>query len=131
MQFHEDGTIPDQTGNVVFVSGSNLCGRHGKGAAKVAHRLFGATMGVGIGRDNQSYHIPTKPCNVWLRLSVGEIHKHIRDFVRYTKENPNDFFFITRIGCGLAGYQDSDMAPLFHGLGDNCSVVESWKQFLV
>jgi hypothetical protein len=39
-------------------------------------------------------------------------------------------FFVTRIGCGLAGYEDKDIAPMFKGVPDNCSFANEWKEYL-
>ena len=44
----------------IFVFGSNLAGRHGKGAALDAKNKYGAIYGVGFGRTGNSYAIPQK-----------------------------------------------------------------------
>ncbi|MER3439621.1 MAG: hypothetical protein C4346_19635, partial [Chloroflexota bacterium] len=109
----------------VFVFGSNLAGRHGKGAAAIAADLFGAMKGVGPGRQGQSYGVPTKdgrplPGNPRptfndpaQTLSLDAIKPFIVEFIGYAVEHPELRFFVTRVGCGLAGYQDGDVAPLF------------------
>jgi len=58
MLYHQDGTLP--TNSEIFVFGSNLAGRHGAGAAKIANRLYGAIYGAGVGPMGNSYAIPTK-----------------------------------------------------------------------
>ena len=91
----------------VFVFGSNLAGMHGGGAAYVALRLFGAVMGCGVGLQGQSYAIPT------MQGGVETIRPYVDDFVRFAKAHPERFFYVTRIGCGIAGFRDEEIAPLF------------------
>ncbi|WP_157639808.1 DUF4326 domain-containing protein [Burkholderia ubonensis] len=140
--FHADGTLPTELERAVFVFGSNLAGRHGKGGAAVAKELFGAQPGVGPGRQGQSYGIPTKdgrplPDNPrpsfndpkqTLPLSV--IKPFIDEFIEYAKAHPDERFFVTRVGCGLAGYEDKEVAPLFASAPGNCSFPEDWKPWL-
>ncbi len=96
----------------IFVFGSNLKGYHGLGAAKAALE-FGAKMGVGVGRQGQTYAIPTKNYNIRDRLSLDVIHQYILTFIEYVKENPQLDFLITEIGCGFSKYTPEDIAPLF------------------
>ena len=97
------GLRPDE----VFVFGSNLAGMHGGGAAWVAFRKFGAVMGQGVGLQGQSYAIPT------MQGGVETIAPYVDDFIAFAKEHPERFFYVTRIGCGIAGFRDSQIAPLF------------------
>ena len=91
----------------IFVFGSNLGGHHGGGAARVALNKFGATYGQGIGLQGQSYAIPT------MQGGVETIKPYVDDFVGFAKQNQHLFFYVTRIGCGIAGFQDEEIAPLF------------------
>lgn len=91
----------------VFVFGSNLAGIHGGGAAYVAFRQFGAVMGCGVGLRGQSYAIPT------MQGGVETIKPYVDDFIAFAKEHPELFFYVTRIGCGIAGFRDKEIAPLF------------------
>ena len=91
----------------VFVFGSNLEGMHGGGAADVAFKKFGAVMGCGVGHRGQSYAIPT------MQGGVETIKPYVDDFIAYARQHPDHFFFVTRIGCGIAGFKDRDIAPLF------------------
>lgn len=112
--------------NTIFVFGSNLAGRHGKGAALHALKNYGAVYGRGIGRQGNSYAIPTK--DAFLRtLSLKEIERYVRDFNAYAAQNPGLKFLVTRIGCGLAGYKDADIAPLFRFAPPNCQLPEGWR----
>lgn len=132
MRYHKDGsTPPDRTW--VFVFGSNLAGRHGAGAAKEAYLNWGAIHGVGRGMagcvNRFSYAIPTKDRNIQTR-PLADIVPDINTFVLYTKNNSRMKFWVTRIGCVLAGFTDAEIAPLFKGLGENCSVAIEWKEYL-
>ena len=99
--------------NEIFVFGSNEIGIHGKGAAKTAKK-WGAKHLQGIGLMGQTYGIPTvKELRPYTVLSVSKIKKHVDDFIIFAKENKDKFFFITEIGCGLAGHSVNDIAPLF------------------
>lgn len=93
--------------NEVFVFGSNLAGRHGGGAARIAADKFGAEMGVGVGRTGQTYAIPT------MQGGVDTIRPYVDQFIEYAAEHPNLKFLVTRIGCGIAGFRDADIALLF------------------
>jgi hypothetical protein len=91
----------------VFVFGSNLAGMHGGGAARVAFQHFGAVMGCGVGLRGQSYAIPT------MQGGVETIRPYVEEFIGFAREHPEFFFYVTRIGCGIAGFRDRDIAPLF------------------
>lgn len=125
--FHKDGTQP--TGNEVFVFGSNLAGRHGKGAAKAAAERFGAKYGVGEGLTGRSYAIPTKDANLKI-LPLSDIQRSVEKFIRLVSANPDTGFFVTRIGCILAGYKDAQIAAMFKNAPQNCNFPEEWREFL-
>lgn len=112
----------------IFVFGSNLAGRHGKGAAKEAYKKYGAIYGRSIGPMGESYAIPTKDFELKV-LDLSVIRAYVDLFVDYTKNNPNLNFFVTAVGTGLAGYRDEDIAPMFKG-AINCWFPASWKQYL-
>ena len=96
----------------IFVFGSNLAGYHGAGAAYEAVRLWGAKMTVGFGPTGQSYAIPTKDKDIQT-LPLTRIAVYTGEFASYASKHPELTFLVTRIGCGLAGYTDEEMAPLF------------------
>lgn len=127
MKFHQDGIVPEN-GNI-FVFGSNLAGRHGKGAAFVARQKFGAKYGVGKGRTGMSYAIPTKNERL-CSIGLPDIRRFVGEFLDYARNTPNLTFYVTRVGCGLAGYSDTSIAPMFKGAPDNCSFAEEWRAFL-
>lgn len=112
---------------MIFVFGSNLAGRHGKGAALTAKQDFGAKYGVGIGRTGDAYAIPTKGYRLEV-LPLYIIKQHIDSFVRYAYEYPELEFFVTRIGCGLAGYKDDEIGPMFKDCPSNCKLPKEWNE---
>ena len=126
IRLHKDGIQPYE--DEVFVFGSNLAGIHGAGAAKQAIK-YGAKYGQGIGLSGRTYAIPTKDDNIQT-LPLSEIEVHVENFVKFSTDNPETTFFLTRIGCGLAGYKDRDIAPMFKGCGGNCIFPEQWETFL-
>ncbi len=98
--------------NEIFVFGSNTAGRHQGGAAAFARRQFGAVMGVGEGLTGQSYALPTaNPQFQGLPLDV--IFGHVLKFIIYARHNPDKTFYVTKVGCGIAGFSISEIAPLF------------------
>lgn len=104
--------------NEIFVFGSNLSGRHGAGAAKYAVQRFGAIRGQGEGLQGQSYAIPTRAfepegSNNIVTLSLDEIQDHVEIFLGFAEDNPRYTFLLTEVGCGLAGYNVCQIAPLF------------------
>lgn len=128
MKFHKDGTQP-QNKDAIFVFGSNQAGVHGAGAARAALQHYGARMGVGKGHVGRSYALPTKDHKIE-SLSLHEIAAHVDDFRLYAMKNPQYEFFMTRIGCVLAGYKDSEIAPMFKNFPDNIDFPDNWKSFL-
>ena len=93
--------------NEIFVFGSNLDGMHGGGAARVAHMTFGAIWGQGVGLQGRSYAIPT------MHGGVESIRPYVDEFITFAQEHPEMTFLVTRIGCGIAGFTDEQIAPLF------------------
>lgn len=113
----------------IFVFGSNLAGRHGRGAANTAYRYYGAIYNVGEGRMGQSYAIPTKRADLSV-LSLTEIMLYTQRFIDHAKANPNERFFVTAIGTGLAGYRHEQIAPFFSDAPDNCRLPPEWVKLL-
>lgn len=109
----------------VFVFGSNLAGIHGKGAALIARRLFGAELGVGYGRTGGAYAIPTKDRNL-NPLKVYDIGYHIMAFLRFASVNDHVVYVVTKIGCGLAGHDESEIKQWFVHSPPNVILPEGW-----
>ncbi len=91
----------------IFVFGSNLAGMHGGGAAATAHRCFGAVWGKGVGLYGRSYAIPT------MQGGVETIKPYVDKFIEFAKSHQEQRFLVTKIGCGIAGFRDEQIAPLF------------------
>lgn len=135
-EFHPDGGLP-QNGEILTF-GSNLAGRHGAGSALVAKEQFGAVYGQGVGRQGQSYGIPTKdgrPGTPNLRdpaatLSLPAIQQNIEQFIADAKATPNERYYVVRLGCALATHADADIAPMFARAPTNCSFPDTWKPWL-
>ena len=109
----------------IFVFGSNIKGIHGKGAAKDALKR-GAIWGKGVGLQGGTYAIPTKS-SPYVTLQVSAIKEYVDDFLIFAETHPHMFFEVTRIGCGLAGYKDQDIAPLFKNAPTNCQLPIGWR----
>lgn len=105
-QFSPD-FITELKENEIFVFGSNLQGMHGGGAARIAYEKFGAIWGQGVGLQGQSYGIPT------MHGGVEAIKPYVDEFIEFAKSHPELTFLVTRIGCGIAGFRDEEIAPLF------------------
>ena len=103
--------------NEIFVFGSNLRGMHGGGAAYLAYRKFGAIMGQGVGLQGQSYAIPT------MQGGVETIRPYVDEFIAFAKAHPELTFLVTRIGCGIAGFTDNQISPLFADAHDVDNIV--------
>ena len=111
----------------IFVFGSNLAGRHGAGAALFARHNHGAIYGQGIGLQGQSYAIPTKDGQLHT-LPLTYIEQYVKEFIAFAREHQWMKFNVTRIGCGLAGYDDYQIAPMFRDAPLNCNLPEGWRK---
>ena len=110
---------------MIFVFGSNLAGIHGGGAAKDAVQLHGAINGQGWGPQGRSFAIPTKDYRIQT-LPVREIGYWIDLFIHYAMFHPELEFQVTRIGCGLAGLKDEQVAKFFDVAPWNCYFDTKW-----
>ena len=99
--------ITELRADEIFVFGSNLAGMHGGGAAYAAFRKFGAVWGCGVGLQGQSYAIPT------MQGGVETIQPYVDAFIDFARSRPDLFFYVTRIGCGIAGFAHAEIAQLF------------------
>lgn len=111
----------------IFVFGSNLAGRHGRGAALCARRDYGAQYGVSAGPTGFAYAIPTKDERL-RTLPLRDIKPYVDAFISYARSRQDLTFSVTRIGCGLAGYKDADIAPMFRSAPSNCILPYQWRQ---
>ena len=115
---------------VIFVFGSNLAGRHGAGAALYAQRCRGAIYGQGEGLQGDSYAIPTKDHDI-KTLPLVAIAAFVHKFIQFAWEHPELKFEVTPIGCGLAGYKPSQIAPFFRDAPENCILPEVFTRHII
>lgn len=110
--------ITELNDNEVMVFGANAEGSHWGGAARVAYEKFGAVWGEGIGKFGRSYAIPTlifptTTTGKVTKMPIEAIDDCVKDFIKYATEHPELTFYVTPIGCGIAGFQPEEIAPLF------------------
>lgn len=110
-------SITQLSPNEIFVFGSNLAGMHLGGAARVAKNKFGAILGQGVGLQGQCYAIPT------MQGGVETIKPYVDEFIAFAKAHAELKFLVTRIGCGIAGFKDEEIAPLFKDALDVANIV--------
>lgn len=96
----------------VFVFGSNTEGMHAGGAARMAMN-WGAVYGKAFGLQGKTFAIPTVDYTRSGKMSVDEIKKYVDEFLDFTVKNKDKKFLVTEIGCGIAGFKVSEIAPLF------------------
>lgn len=113
----------------IFVFGSNLAGRHGKGAALWARQNRGAVYGQAEGMQGNSYAIPTKDWHI-RTLPLDAIAEHVQTFLDYASEHSGLTFHLTPIGCGLAGYKPEDIAPYFRDAPSNVILPDEFRAAL-
>ena len=109
------GTLPDRitpsqvnilADGEIFVFGSNFQGRHMGGAARVAQEKYGAVWGIGEGLQGRSYAIPTME-------GLENLAPAVQRFTSFARQHRELKFFVTAIGCGIAGYKAEEIAPMF------------------
>lgn len=113
----------------IFTFGSNLAGRHGAGAALRARSAYGAKYGQGVGLQGNSFAIPTKDRSL-KTLPISKVARYVDDFKEFAELNQDKEFYVTRIGCGLAGFSDEQIAPLFVNSPQNCVFPKVWEKHL-
>lgn len=118
-----------EKGRTIFVFGSNRQGRHGGGAAREAREKWGAVYGQAEGLQGSSYAVVTKE----LRpdhppVTVREIGDGVSRFISFARSHPTWRFQVVRIGCMIAGFTDTQIAPLFAGAPENCELPEGWRK---
>ena len=119
----------------IFVFGSNRQGRHGKGVALCALRVWGAIYGIAEGLRGKSYAIVTKELRKdWPRVTLTEVRTGVRRFLGFARRaEENDchlYFLVQPIGCGLAGFTPLEIAPMFRNAPKNVDLPEEFKRVL-
>lgn len=120
------------TDKMIFVFGSNLSGIHGAGAARYAAVHKGAEYGVGEGLTGSSYALPTKGLNISF-MDLKDIQVHVKKFIDYAFKHRNLEFQVTMVGCGLSGFHNHEIAPLFAPAAyfeSNCYFDKLWLPWL-
>lgn len=112
--------------NAIFVFGSNRAGVHGGGAARTAAKVYGAVRGVGEGLCGRSYALPTKDDHIET-LPIEDVRAHVASFLAFARRRTDLTFAVTRVGCGLAGFTDEQIAPLFADAPGNCELPDGWR----
>jgi hypothetical protein len=124
----------------VFCFGANEVGRSFSGAAKTAVEQYDAQLGISFGFTGQSFAIPTKDANL-KPLNIKYIKNYIDEFLRLARDKGPLYpiqdkpyykymFMCTRIGCGLAGFTNEQIAPMFINATSNIEFDEEWKYWL-
>lgn len=113
----------------VMVFGGNRASRHGAGAARYALENKGAIYGGKEGLQGMSYCLPTKGYSIE-QLTLPEIKQHVDKFIEFAKQHPEMKFFVTRVGCGLAGWTSEDIAPMFVDAPSNCRFEDDWSDII-
>ena len=121
------GDLMEANPNMVFVFGSNEAGIHGAGAARTAVRLYGAKMRRGVGHVGRTYAIPTKDEDIE-KLPLDRVAAYVETFLDYAGSHPHLEFAVTRIGCGLAGFSDAEIGPLFQFAPANVHTPPHWPR---
>lgn len=119
MTIHDDGSIASLALGEIIVVGSNKDGLHGGGAAAYAHRYFGLVWGCGEGLSGQTYALPTME-------GIKSFRMAIERFKEFARNHTNIKFYLTRVGCGIAGYRDNQISPLFKDSPSNVVKPENW-----
>lgn len=109
----------------IYTFASNCAGRHGKGSALEAKQKHGAIYGIGIGLQGNAYAIPTKDAHLKV-LPLKTIAYHVKDFIEFARKNPTWRFNVVKIGCGLAGYKESEISPMFAFAPSNVFLPDGW-----
>lgn len=115
--------------NLVFVFGSNEGGHHGAGSARWAAENAGAIMRVGFGHHGRSFALPTKGPRIE-NIPIERVADYVYMFLTYARHHPELIFMVTAVGCGLAGFKDRDIAPLFQEHPDNCWFDTLWQNHM-
>ena len=112
--------------NEIFVFGSNQRGAHAGGAARLAKEKFGAQEGVGEGLTGQSYAFPTLTAN-FEKVSRASLEASRDRLFATARRHPDQTFLLTKVGCGIAGFTEDEIRPLFKNAPANIMPPEDWR----
>lgn len=114
--------------NQIFVFGSNLAGEHIGGAAKQAHASFGAQWEIGEGLTGQSYAFPTLT-EMRRKREYLDLEKSVEKLYKCAAKHPHKEFLLTKVGCGIAGYNEELMRSLFLNPPVNIRLPIDWNKY--
>ena len=98
----------------IFVFGSNTRGMHIGGAARLAFDKFGAIWGEAEGLQGQSYAIPTVDYEEKEPVGYYSLRDYVNTFTEFARKNPGYLFYVTEIGCGIAGGDPMNIGKAFY-----------------
>lgn len=110
----------------IYVFGSNESGIHGSGTARTAREEYGAVMGNGWGLQGKCFAIPTKDWDI-NTLDLDDIYAYVQRFIAFANSRPKMTFYVTKIGCGLAGLKEEDIKPMFDNSPENVILPYGWE----
>ena len=119
-KYDKNGFIEQLDEGEIFVFGSNGMGAHLGGAAATAVAKFGANYGQAEGLQGQSYAINTMD-------GFEVMAEQVARFIEFAREHPELAFYVTEIGCGIAGYSPEEVAPLFNDVPENVVLPEAFN----
>jgi hypothetical protein len=117
--------IAELGANETFVFGSNLAGQHAGGAARLAHARFGAEWGVGEGLTGRCYAFPTLGADM-RKVTADALAASVRRLWACAEAHPDTMFLLTKVGCGIAGFDEATMAAMFAGGPANIIKPAAW-----
>lgn len=115
--------IPD---GAVYVYGANESYINASGTARIAREEYGAGMGRGWGLVGKSFGIPTKDWDI-NTLPLEDIAFYVKRFIAFAEARPKMIFYMTKIGCGLAGLKEEDIIPMFNNSPENVILPYGWE----
>lgn len=111
--------------NDIFVFGSNRAGNHIGGAARTALEQFGAVQGIGEGLVGQSYAFPTLNRDMF-KCSEDDLVRSVVVFRTTAEALPSVTFYLTKVGCGIAGFTEDYMKQFFKNTPSNVIKPAGW-----
>ena len=112
--------------NEIFVFGSNALGRHWWWAARTALDKFWAVRWQAQWLQWQSYWFITLDED-YKKLPFEEIVIQIYRLLVCANQNKNLTFFVTKVGCWIAWYTESEIEKIFKIFNFPENIILPWK----
>lgn len=103
--------ITNISNNIRVLVGTNESGLHGGGIARYAEENWGLQYKVGFGPSGLCFGLPTKDWKI-KTLPLNIINNYVERYINWCQVTDYQHF-VTKIGCGLAGYTIPEIAPMF------------------